>query len=155
MTEIYNFDSDSQEFLSKNITKVGVDGSEVFPVNSTTVAPPQTGENQVAVWDGSDWSVEHDYRGESYWDDDGNETVIFDRNIAPPVESHKNKPAPNIVALANTARLERNVRLSETDWRASSDLTLSTEWQNYRKLLRDVPQQSGFPNTITWPTEPS
>ena len=155
MTEIYNFDSDSQEFLSKNITKVGVDGSEVFPVNSTTVVPPQTGENQVAVWDGSTWSVEDDYRGHSYWDDDGNESVILERNVTPPVGSHKNKPEPNIVALANTARLERTVRLSETDWRASSDLTLSTEWLNYRKLLRDVPQQSGFPNTITWPNKPS
>ena len=28
------------------------------------------------------------------------------------------------------------------------------EWSSYRTYLLDVPQQSGFPNTITWPTKP-
>lgn len=30
-----------------------------------------------------------------------------------------------------------------------------TEWSQYRINLLNVPQQSGFPNTITWPTKPS
>jgi len=29
------------------------------------------------------------------------------------------------------------------------------EWSQYRTDLLNVPQQSGFPNTITWPTKPS
>jgi len=29
------------------------------------------------------------------------------------------------------------------------------EWSQYRINLLNVPQQSGFPNTITWPTKPS
>ena len=29
------------------------------------------------------------------------------------------------------------------------------EWSQYRLDLLNVPQQSGFPNTITWPTKPS
>ena len=29
-----------------------------------------------------------------------------------------------------------------------------TEWENYRTNLLGVPQQSGFPNSITWPTKP-
>jgi len=29
-----------------------------------------------------------------------------------------------------------------------------TEWTVYRQALLDVPQQSGFPNTIDWPTQP-
>jgi len=28
------------------------------------------------------------------------------------------------------------------------------EWADYRTALLDVPQQVGFPNTITWPTKP-
>jgi len=28
------------------------------------------------------------------------------------------------------------------------------EWRNYRQALLDVPEQSGFPNDITWPTKP-
>ena len=55
---------------------------------------------------------------------------------------------------AAQVREERDEKLAATDWRASSDLTLSTEWANYRQALRDVPSQEGFPNTITWPTEP-
>tara|TARA_B100000282_G_C31649087_1_gene452153 strand:- start:97 stop:537 length:441 start_codon:yes stop_codon:yes gene_type:complete len=48
----------------------------------------------------------------------------------------------------------RNQILKDTDWRASSDLTLSDAWKNYRQALRDVPTQSD-PFNITWPTEPS
>ena len=51
-------------------------------------------------------------------------------------------------------RAQRNGKLSETDWRASSDLTLSDAWKTYRQALRDVPTQSD-PDNITWPTEPS
>ena len=55
---------------------------------------------------------------------------------------------------AAQVREERDEKLAATDWRASSDLTMSTEWATYRQALRDVPSQAGFPNTITWPTEP-
>ena len=51
-------------------------------------------------------------------------------------------------------RLERDRRLQITDWRASSDLTLSDDWKAYRQALRDVPAQSD-PYNIAWPTEPS
>ena len=51
-------------------------------------------------------------------------------------------------------RNERNFKLSQTDWRAGSDLTLSDAWKTYRQALRDVPTQSD-PDNITWPTEPS
>ena len=56
---------------------------------------------------------------------------------------------------AEQVRKERDIKLAETDWMASSDVTLSTAWRTYRQALRDVPAQAGFPNSITWPTEPS
>ena len=62
-------------------------------------------------------------------------------------------------------REERNKLLAETDWRASSDLTLSTEWKTYRQQLRDLPKTStpkliGNTNSldmtsVDWPTKPS
>ena len=61
-------------------------------------------------------------------------------------------------------RLERNKRLALTDWRASSDLTLSDAWKTYRQALRDLPasanptlDSSGNLNisSVTFPTEPS
>ena len=61
-------------------------------------------------------------------------------------------------------RIERNRRLQETDWRASSDLTISNDWKAYRQSLRDLPStqdpvlDSNNPigiSSVTWPTEPS
>ena len=59
-------------------------------------------------------------------------------------------------------RLERNRKLAQTDWRASSDLTLSSEWSTYRQALRDLPANStpsldsdGNLQNVTWPSEPS
>ena len=61
-------------------------------------------------------------------------------------------------------REERNRRIAQTDWRASSDLTLSNAWKTYRQALRDLPA-SATPKlnsnynlditSVTWPTEPS
>jgi len=45
-------------------------------------------------------------------------------------------------------RAKRDRLLAKTDWRFSSDLVPSDEWIKYRQDLRNVPQQSGFPNEI-------
>ena len=51
-------------------------------------------------------------------------------------------------------RKERDAKLAETDWTASTDVTMTDEMTAYRQALRDVPAQAGFPNTITWPEAP-
>ncbi len=61
-------------------------------------------------------------------------------------------------------RIERDIRIAKTDWRASSDLTLADAWKTYRQALRDLPA-SATPKldsnyeldltSVTWPTEPS
>ena len=56
--------------------------------------------------------------------------------------------------LAEMARAERNAKLAETDWTASSDVTMSAAMTTYRQALRDVPAQEGFPSDITWPEKP-
>lgn len=55
---------------------------------------------------------------------------------------------------AVAVRKERDALLAVTDWMANSDVTMTSGWATYRQDLRDVPSQSGFPNTITWPTKP-
>jgi len=50
-------------------------------------------------------------------------------------------------------REERDAKLAACDWRASSDVALSTEWRTYRQALRDVPAQ--LPGAVTWPSDPS
>jgi hypothetical protein len=51
-------------------------------------------------------------------------------------------------------REKRNTLLSETDWWATSDRTMTTEQTAYRQALRDITDQAGFPTDITWPTKP-
>lgn len=51
-------------------------------------------------------------------------------------------------------RAERDRRLAETDWWASSDLTMSTAQTNYRQALRDVPASATSLDDVTWPTKP-
>ena len=55
---------------------------------------------------------------------------------------------------AFSARALRDEKLSETDWTANSDVTMTEEMTTYRQALRDIPAQDGFPNTVTWPTKP-
>ena len=58
------------------------------------------------------------------------------------------------VEQAKNVRATRDTKLSETDWRFRSDMTPSQAWKDYCQALRDVPTQSGFPWTITWPDAP-
>jgi len=60
-----------------------------------------------------------------------------------------------------TVRASRDMRLEEVDAVAGNvlrwaDLTSTQQaaWSAYRQALLDVPQQSGFPHDITWPTKP-
>jgi hypothetical protein len=52
-------------------------------------------------------------------------------------------------------REERNRRLAETDWWASSDLTMSSERISYRQDLRDITNSATSLDDVTWPTKPS
>ena len=60
-------------------------------------------------------------------------------------------------------RIERDRRIAKTDWRASSDLTITDAWKTYRQALRDITTQTPKLNSdyeldltsVTWPTEPS
>ena len=61
-------------------------------------------------------------------------------------------------------RVERDRLLTACDWRASSDLTLSTARKTYRQSLRDLPASASPKldsdgnldmSSVTFPTEPS
>lgn len=52
------------------------------------------------------------------------------------------------------AKVKRNMLLSETDFYALSDNTLTPEMLEYRQLLRDITSQEGFPENVIWPVKP-
>ena len=53
-------------------------------------------------------------------------------------DSFVNPPETLDNALGNL-RFKRNRLLSETDWMANSDVTMSDDWKTYRQQLRDLP----------------
>ena len=54
----------------------------------------------------------------------------------------------------HVVRQKRDALLAETDWWAVADRTMTQAEIDYRQALRDLPQQAGFPENITWPTKP-
>ena len=117
---------------------VGVTTADVDPLNPTewlipagcVVAEPHDAPDGSRVkWDGSQWVSE----------------VI-------PVEPEPEVPEPTPQDVL--VRIERDSLLADTDWTASTDVTMSDEMRTYRQALRDVPSQAGFPDDVTWPVKP-
>lgn len=116
--------------------------------------PDPSGDYKVVVRNG----VEQDANGnwvyawtendmfQEYTDEDGVTHSVADQQAA--------YDAKNTAALAATERAKRDDLLKETDHFGLSDVTMSAEMTTYRQALRDIPQQAGFPSTITWPTKP-
>ena len=110
-----------------------------------------------ALTPGAEWIVYgEDYSGIEW----------LDKSQTKPTEDEINA---KITELTNAEPLrllreERDRRLQATDWRASSDLTLSGDWKAHRQDLRDLPAQQTpkldsndqlDPSSISWPPEPS
>ena len=51
-------------------------------------------------------------------------------------------------------RAERNRLIAETDWWASSDLTMTAAQTAYRQALRDITDSATSLDDVTWPTKP-
>ena len=51
-------------------------------------------------------------------------------------------------------REERNRKIAETDWWASSDLTMTQAQTDYRQALRDITESATSLDDVTWPEKP-
>lgn len=51
-------------------------------------------------------------------------------------------------------RAERDRLIAETDWWASSDLTMTSAQTTYRQALRDITDSATSLDDVTWPTKP-
>ena len=104
--------------------------------------------NKDFVWKGTDYS------GLTYY---GEDTVPTESEIDAEV-TRLNEAEP-----MKLLREERDNKLAATDWRASSDLTLSDAWKTYRQSLRDLPANASPKldadgnldmSSVTFPIEP-
>ena len=56
--------------------------------------------------------------------------------------------------LLQNLRQRRNQLLTETDYLALADSTLTDEMRTYRQALRDLPANTADPANPVWPTKP-
>ncbi len=141
--------------LPSSWTDATLEALGVARVTKTTA--PDVGEWQVAVKDGVEqvdgvwqekWVTQEMFTEYTGQDEEGN-SITFT------VQDQKDaKTAADNAALEATERATRDDLLKATDHYGLSDVTMSNAMAAYRQALRDVPQQAGFPSTITWPEKP-
>ena len=114
------------------------------------------GQALLVLRPGAEWNVTDDvYTGIEWLDK--NQTKPTLEEVSTTVTRLNNEEPMRLL------RIERDTRIAKTDWRASSDLTLSDAWKTYRQALRDITTQtpklgSDYKldlTSVTWPTEPS
>jgi|TARA_R110001606_G_C15125290_1_gene622658 hypothetical protein len=66
------------------------------------------------------------------------------------------RPSADDLAVEALAMLrqERNSKLTETDYLALSDATLTSAMTTYRQALRDITKSATSLDDVTWPTKP-
>lgn len=147
--------------LPKVWTEATCDGLGIDPVLASA-QPNPSGDYKIVVRDGveqdaaNNWVyawTERDMFTE-YEEEVTNEEGGTTTNVVTVQDQIDAKVAADTAALAATERARRDELLKETDHFGLSDVTMSDEMTDYRQDLRDVPQQAGFPATITWPTKP-
>lgn len=117
----------------------------LIPEGCIEATPPTLGNNQKAKWSTPDWILED--IPDPHPEVSGEQAMIW-------------------------LRMERTALLSETDWWANSDRTMSDAESQYRQALRDLPETYPNPSVrwvdfeeegeggyedwvnVTWPTKP-
>ena len=114
------------------------------------------GQALLSLRPGAEWTLNgSDYSGLTWLDT--KQTQPTETEVNSKISELDNAEAMRLL------RIERDIRIAKTDWRASSDLTLADAWKTYRQALRDITTQtpklgSDYKldlTSVTWPTEPS
>jgi len=89
---------------------------------------------------------------------DGSNAVAYDKDdnvvtLNDTAVSNKETELLNALKLSNL-RIERDIRLAETDYYGLSDQTMSSEMETYRQALRDITNSYNSLDDVVWPTKP-
>lgn len=126
-------------------------------MNIKTRKPVWSNAERTAI----DCEIEHPHYGwipftASHDDVEQHGREIFAQLSQGVVADYVPPPAPTTEEIAAAVRAERDRLIAATDWTQAADVPQLTKdlFAPYRQALRDVPQQSGFPQTIDWPVKP-
>jgi len=81
--------------------------------------------------------------------------VFTDTEDATAAEQEAAYKATKDAEQAKSVRQQRGEKLKDSDWTQVADAPVDkAAWATYRKALRDVTGQQGFPWTVEWPVAP-
>jgi hypothetical protein len=140
----------------------------LIPSGAIAVPPPdiEAPAHHRILWTGSSFDIVENPRPAQPSVEDGAEVVWnaaeWQWDVTPPPEPaaipEPEPVPPTIEEQAATARAMRTALISQTDWTQLPDAPLTTEqkaaWVTYRQALRDITEQTTFPETIDWPVAP-
>lgn len=142
---------------------------------SMVVAEPLPSESLSGVykwrWVGGAWVATQDFRGSVWYNPLDTKTVYtpssfddvpstdyvrWEDGVSKPIDE-----AERLLTLETSIKKTRATLLLNSDWTdtVSAQTRLGTEmytaWQTYRQALRDITNQSEYPNEVIWPTAPA
>ena len=96
-------------------------------------------------------------RPNAVWSLKDNEITWLDTVQTEPTEAEINAKIAELEAAEpmRLLRAERNQRLANTDWWASSDLTMTEAQTAYRQALRDITNTYSSLEDVIWPEVPN
>src|SRR5471032_2391007 len=162
IVKVFNFHPTTKELIGPS--DAWVVAHTGLPANCTTVKPPLTKVNQVAVYTESGWQIVEDYRGAKIYDI--NDRCMKTVDTLGPIPDDKTRIAPSSefdvwngkkwlkdkaiekTALINQAQQDKKARMAtatnnisilifakDSDQATKDELLLLTDWQNYRLQL--------------------
>lgn len=114
----------------------------MIPGGCIATIPEKIQPGHIAIWNGDTYLIE---------------SVLDIVNGIVPVSNSLRKAIQfKQISFIQSAISRRNSLLESSDWTQLRDVPQSTsnKWKKYRRELRDITQQEGFPLNIVWPQAP-
>jgi hypothetical protein len=174
--QVYNYHPITGEYVGKGVAdpSPAEPGEFLLPAFSTSIEPPVPGSNQAAVYQSGAWALVPDYRGSTWWKQDGTQYIIDELGTAPEATDTDHDPRPSVYHvwsgseyvldreawLNSVIRPQRDQLLDAADlkhcnadkWESMTE-EQKTAWRAYKQALRDLPASIDYDNPV-WPTIP-
>jgi hypothetical protein len=121
--QIYNYNAVTGEYAGISQADQSPLNSEewLIPANATDIAPPNTGEKEVAVFvNNTEWHIEEDHRGLKYWTPDGEEHEVKEIGSIPSDVLFLERPSEN--HFAENGEWVYNEQKHREEWRETAFL---------------------------------
>ncbi|MBL4754784.1 MAG: hypothetical protein JKY52_14465 [Flavobacteriales bacterium] len=108
MTTIYHYQSDTGEYISSGVAnKDPIDKLDLIPANATTLTPSTPSSNQAVVFNGVEWLLVADHRGEGGYDEGGDYKEVTQLGVVPDSSWTNEPPTVVVTRMSSLTFLDR------------------------------------------------